>query len=111
MTELTFGLADGATRFECLGNLVIQFRSVRYDHKGPVARNLSQDLLCEEHHRKTFSRTLGLPEDPATTIASLPSPQRSSDSIVDPEVLMVLSKRFNQSALMFRKEREVFSDV
>ena len=68
---VTLGLAHGAGGLERLGDLLVQLHTVGNNHEGPVAGQLAQYLLREEHHRKALTAALRLPEHAAAPVTQL----------------------------------------
>ena len=112
MTFIAFGLADCSTRFECLRNLVVQFRAVGHDYESPVTINLSEHLLCEKEHLETFSATLCLPEN--TAAPKLPAFRALSIdamALLTPRNWWFWPMTFTSPGFVFRKQCKVFSNI
>src|SRR4051794_15807722 len=60
---LLFRLRHSPDASERLVDLVVEIVAVGHNHKGPVARNLSQHFLCKEDHRETLTAALRMPEN------------------------------------------------
>jgi len=97
-------------RGEVLVDLAVQFLPVRDDHEGPVARQLAQHFLGEEHHRHALAAALGVPEHPQFAI-SLPDVGQGRERIVDAQVLVVLGREFDEPAGGLLKEAEVLHQI
>src|SRR5438874_2202658 len=80
-----------AAIYECVGDLPVQLGPICNDYEGPIARLGTQDLLGEIEHRKTFARTLRVPENPelAARLADLVYGRHDP---IHPEELVVLGE-------------------
>ena len=111
MAFVALGLAHRAGGLERLGDLLVQFHPVGDHHEGPVAGQLAQHLLREEHHRKALAAALRLPEHAAAPVAKLAGLQHRGDGVVDAEELVVLAENLDQPGLVLGEQREVLDQI
>src|SRR5258708_3224679 len=62
VTLVAFRFAHRTTCLEGLRDLIIQLGPIGDDDEGPIALELSENLLGEKYHRKALPRTLCLPK-------------------------------------------------
>ena len=108
---VALGLTHRAGGLEGLGDLIVQFHAVGDDDKGPVAGQLAQHLLREEHHRETLAAALRLPEHAAAPVTQRARVEHRGDGVVDAEVLVVLADDLHQPGLVFGEQREVLHQI
>jgi hypothetical protein len=108
---VALGLAHRAGGLEGLGDLLVQFHAVGDDHEGPVAGQLAQHLLREEHHREALAAALRLPEHAAAPVAQLARFEHRGDGVIDAEELVVLADDLDQPGLVLGKQREVLDQI
>jgi hypothetical protein len=73
MTPIALRLTDSAACLKCFCDLIVKFSSIGDDYEGPIAGNLSEDLLGKEDHRKAFAGALRLPEDASSSMPQFTS--------------------------------------
>src|SRR5205814_5341798 len=105
-----FWLRHSSNAGERLVDLVIEIVAVGHNHKGPVARNLSQHFLSEEDHRETLTAALRMPENAQPSLV-LTNGVHSVKRTIHAKILVVLRDNLPDIAACIAEQRKILHDI